>query len=230
VNVSRYVGLIPKIEEWLRLAKLDTLVLGLGPTAWLARYVRRDLLRDIRMFGPHDVWRILPVSDLVLMDTPASNHGVLGPDGERHATIVASRPERLWIYTPNIPEWDPYIHACMRPVIKPVQFTVWDVKQASTRSDFRIGETQPGTMMVSPTGCTTLAWHQGCRRIGVLGMDMMPGHHHTGGDPCDLSLVDLFMCKIAQEAQAKGGAILNLSPITSLAAFKQASESRLIAP
>jgi hypothetical protein len=141
--------------------------------------------------------------------------------------IVNSRPDRLWIITENIPDWDPYIHACMRPVLKNVNFTVWDVNEATPNSDFRLGDTQPTTMMVSPIGCTTLAWHLGCRRIGVLGMDMMHGHHHTGTDVRKVHLVDTFMCKIATEAEKKGGAILNLSPCTALQMFKQASEVRL---
>lgn len=230
VNVYAYLGLLPQIEDWIKQANLDTLVIGLGPTGWLTRYLKRDLVRGLRLFGAHDVHRILPVHDLLIMDNTICNHGTLGPEGERHAVIVNSRPDRLWCYAPNQPDWDQYIHECMRPVLKSVMFTVLEWQKVSERTDFRLGDTQPMTMSSSTLGCTTLAWHLGCRRIGVLGMDLIHGKHHLSDDFDHLRYLDIFMCKIAAEAAQKGGAILNLSPITSLAMFASSSVARIVAP
>lgn len=231
VNVLAYISLLPQIEDWIAKAKLDALVLGLGPTGWLARHLKRDLVRGLRLFGAHDVNRMgLPVHDLLIMDDTVGNFGVLSPDGDRHAIIVNSRPDRLWCYAPSQPDWDQYIHECMRPVLKSVQFTVLHWKECSERTDFRLGDSYPMTMSSSTLGCTTLAWHLGCRRIGVLGMDLVPGKHHLSADHDHLRLLDVFMCKIATEAAQKGGAILNLSPITSLAMFASSSVARIVAP
>src|SRR5262245_17681925 len=129
MNINRYAHLIPKIEDWIAQAKLDSLVLGLGPTAWLVRYMKRSLISPLRLFGAHDICRILNVNDLVLLDSPQANHGVLNPDGERYAVIVGSRPDRLWIHSPVQPHWDEHIHPSMRSVLRPIEFKVWRIEE-----------------------------------------------------------------------------------------------------
>lgn len=224
MDVTSYLGHIPQIESWIEQGKLDAMVLGLGPSAWLLRYCNRKLYQDIRLIGVHDACRILPVDDLVVMDSPA---GHLHPDYERHKAIVNGRPKRLFVMDWQWKEWVKFLHPSMLPVAVKKKWWVWpsdvqrvthegDTKPALQGKKLRLVDEHPHTAFVSPAGATTLAWELGYRRIGIIGVDMRRNHHGTHQF---VPHVDEFFMRIAGDAKRLGGAIVNLSPLTDLPRF-----------
>lgn len=226
MNVDAYLPLIPGIEKAIADAKLDTLVCGMGPTAWLLPWMDRALIAPMRLWGCHDACRILPMDDLVIMDSP---HNTLHPDTTRYKHTVDARPKRLWIYEKNAKSWAGHIAPCME---KATHITAWNVCHPNDAAkliardpkrrgvdgiQFKLGAEPPHTTSISPTGMTTLAWREGGRRIGVIGVDMMKNHHHTYRN---YPLVDAFFVRMAEQSHAMGGCVVNLSPITSLHRFK----------
>jgi hypothetical protein len=216
MNVTRFLKHIPLMQERIERAKLDCLVLGLGPTAWLLNFMDPALLTGKRLFGAHDVERITRVNDLVILDQPWNE---LNPDGERHQKTIASRPDRFWLHSANAEPWLPLLPADVPRTT--LAFHVWSGLRSTGHEPFALTD-PPQTHAVSPTGCTTLAWSRGCRRIGVIGCDMMPKHHHTFASA---HTVDAFFTRICREAHKAGGLILNLSPVTSLANFAAVSQA-----
>lgn len=239
MNLEPYRHLIPEIEAKIAESRLDTIVFGLGPTAWLLPWIDRSLIAPLKLWGCHDASRILPVHDLVLMDFP--NKPELHPDTSRYAEIVKARPNRLWVWRQNLESWAPHLPACMAKVLRPVDWKVFNpaslprmlaslgqeasydrpplqLEDLYDRLPFRLVDDPPQTVAVSPSGMTTLAWQQGCRRIGVLGVDMMKHHHHTYMYKL---LVDAFFLRLRKDAHDLGGLIVNLSPISSLRRFRE---------
>lgn len=219
--VTRYLHLLPVIQERIELAKLDCIVLGLGPTAWLYNWMPPELFAGKRLFGAHDAERITRVHDLVILDQPVNE---LNEDSDRHHKILESRPDRLWIHHENSARWLDLLDPEVKKVATLVRFKVWPGRATSGNEPFALGD-PPQTYAVSPTGCTTLAWAQGCRRIGVLGADMIAGHHHSAAYAHQ---VDCFFTRICKQADAAGGLILNLSPITSLQRFAATSQAMFV--
>ena len=212
--LHNYMHLVPEIERRMRFHRIDTLVLGMGPTAHLVPWLDRSVLANVRTWGCHDAWRIMPVDDLVIMDGPAHR---LSPGAAAHDVVLNSRPKNLWFYAPHYKLWDLYIHQPMRPLVKPVDFYCWHlVKQR--RAELSLDNDPLDTAFVSPTGTTTLAWREGGRRIGVIGVEMREGDHHTAKHA--LPVADFFV-KISKQAQERGGCIVNLSPITGLKEFEK---------
>lgn len=219
MNVAQYLPLVPEIEKKIVDNKLDSLVCGMGPTAWLLPYIQRDLLAGLRLWGVHDGCRIMPMDDLVVMDTPIN---ALHPDTKRHQHIIDARPKRVWVYYRAFETWKKLLHPSMHSVTESVTWAVWN-PDAIPWPDPRFKLVPPEgaelhTLAISPTGTTTLAWREGCRRIGVIGVDMVKGHHHTHKWGAG---VGRFFAKCAEHAHERGGCVLNLSPITSLQEFAQ---------
>jgi sulfite reductase (NADPH) hemoprotein beta-component len=90
-------------------------------------------------------------------------------------------------------QWVTHIHSSVRSVCQVIEFAVWDpeahptlVKPKLGRRHKKTGEPHPDTIAVSPTGTTALAWDQGARRIGVLGVDRKGEEYYqitVGGSP-----------------------------------------------
>lgn len=234
MRIDAYLQHVPEIERRIHDLRPDAIVFGMGPTAWLLPWIDRRLLQDVRMWGCHDACRVFPADDLVVMDPPIRG---LHPDTTRYRHIVDARPKRLWFHqtawgqddAPTPTQWVSHVAKSVRGVCRVIEFAVWDpeahptlVKPKLGRRHKKTGEPHPDTIAVSPTGTTALAWDQGARRIGVLGVDMMQNHHHTYQMRHS---VDQFFCEIARIAGERGGRIANLSPITSLARFEQASST-----
>lgn len=219
MDIRNHLRYVPEIEKSIVDNKLDSLVLGLGPTAWLVPWMDRKITSKLRLWGAHDVFRIIAVDDLVLFDTPNhSNRLRIGTDALKH--VVESRPKRLWLYKGNAKAWVPHLHHCMESVTREQEFFVWQkpkIKEGEERpKKFLLEWNRPHTGFVSPVGCATLAWQEGCRRIGVLGVEMNSDHNTHAHRPH----VDEFFCQMATQAHEKGGCVLNLSPITQLKNFK----------
>ena len=219
MDISPHLRHVPGIEKAIVDNKLDTLVLGLGPTAWLVPWIDRKILRDLRLWGAHDVHRIIPVDDLVLFDSPIHSSR-LRPGTEALKITLASRPKRLWLYDGNAELWRPHLHYCMASVTKTESFFVWQNPHLhpgeTAPKRFRLEWDRPHTGYISPVGCTTLAWREGCRRIGVLGVEMDNDHATHTMSPN----VDVFFQAMANDAHELGGVVMNLSPITALKKFK----------
>lgn len=221
MRVDRFLRFLPGIEAAIANARLDCIVMGLGPTAWLVPHMRQSLFDGIRFVGAHDAFRVRPVHDLVLFDGPKHE---LNPDSERHAHVLSSRPERFFAYEANLPAWRQYLPPDLLAAAQPVPMHVWNPDKCTGHEPFELEADPIHTIAVSPTGCTTLAWKLGFRRIGVIGVDMMHGHHRS---VAHRHQVDAFFLKIARQAFDRGGAIVNLSPCTSLAAFNLESNALL---
>lgn len=219
MNINNYLKHVEAIEREIVDQKLTTLVLGLGPTAWLTPWIDRKILRNLRLWGSHDVERITHVNDLVLMDSPLRSQRII-PGTEAFNYIVKSRPDRIWIYEGNAKFWRPHLHDCVASVTQIQEFFVWQNQKLLPGEvhphRFQLEWNRPHTGYVSPIGCTTLAWKEGCHRIGVLGVEMDIDHNTHDYR----KIVDEFFTEIAGQAHAKGGVIKNLSPISKLIKFR----------
>lgn len=230
MKVDRYLHLVPTIEEQIRALKPDAVVFGMGPTGWLLPWVDQRLLRDVRLWTCHDGCRIQPADDLVIMDPP---HRALHPDTTRHQEIVRSRPKRIWIINTAynhackrtgkvLPLWAEHLNDAVKPIVTVQKYRVWHPHTHPKALKPELGNDPPDTIATSVAGAVTLAWNQGARRIGVIGCDLMKQHHHL----YELrGAIDSFFAQLAQQAHAQGGAITNLSPVTSLERFKSWSPS-----
>ena len=235
MKIDGYLHLLPEIEASLRHHQLDAIVWGMGPTGWLLPWVNQSLLRGVRLWTCHDGCRIMPAHDVVVMDAPVR---ALHPDTSRYQEILRSRPQRFWVYnraweiqkvrvggvTENVEVWKKHLPKAVHEIVNVQNWRVWNPelppKIVKPVLGHRTGDGKafPDTMLISPTGTVTLAWEQGARRIGVIGVDMMKDHHHTYANAPQ---VDAFFCCIAKQAEEQGGLIVNLSPVTSLKGFKQ---------
>ena len=217
MNVSGYLQHVPTIEKWIEESKLDAIVCGMGPTAWLLRWVDRRVLNNVRLFGVHDGCAILPMDDLVIMDAPQN---ALHPITNRFADIVKSRPKRIWVYQTVHKEWLKHLDPAMHSVTTSVPWYVWHFgpNQPAKGGKLKIDADPPHTVLISPTGAVTLAWREGCRRIGLIGVDLDPQQHHQAKNAPQ---IDKFLCILANQAHAKGGLVRNLSPITTCKSFRE---------
>jgi hypothetical protein len=219
IVVDHYLQHIPAVEAAIRAAKLDAIVMGLGPTAHLLPWIDQSLLHGVRLWGCNDVGSIMAVDDLVIMDSP---HQGLHPAMVRFATVVKSRPKRLWLHEPNAKYWKGLIPSCMDSVTRHEPFDAFKPGHQPQfvdprRLKFALEAKPLQTTCVSPTGTATLAWREGARRIGIIGADCLKGQHHTFKMA---HIVDRFFCCVAEQAEQRGGCIVNLSPITSLRTFR----------
>jgi hypothetical protein len=240
MRIEPYLEHIPEIERRIRLLKPDAIVIGLGPTGWLTPWLNQALLENARRFGVHDVFRILPVDDLVIMDGPVE---WLHERGDRFEWILKSRPKRWWFYDKawkndeieqrtGTPYWHKHLPKCVHDSVHIQPWKVWvpgmmptkvvDGNQVMNKDGFALDGEIPETTCMSPVGATTLAWHLGCRRIGVIGMDAIHADHPASRLA---GMVNMAMRCFSKKATAAGGAIWNLSPISSITKFDPPSAS-----
>lgn len=220
MRIEPYLHHIPEIEARIRALEPDAIVVALGPSAWLLPWIDQSLISGVRRFGVHDTFRLMAVDDLILMDPPVKD---LHPDNQRHQVICGSRPRRIWVHEPQwvtdekclangVRMWDQCLPPCLRSIVRTVPWRPFHPRDQGIRKDmFQLAVDPPQTMAMSPIGAMTLAWREGCRRIGVIGMDCLPNHHHTHGFAPSINL----FCKIlARQARALGGTLAQLSPFS----------------
>lgn len=218
--------LIPIINMAIAAHRLDAIVFGLGPTAQLLPYLDQSYVRDCRLVTSHDGGQIIPVDDVLILDPPER---ALAVDGPRFAAIHACRPKRIFVLSERFAVWKevlhPAVHAIMQALYMKVHSPTAEPGQIATlgpefitAATFPLEDELPHTGLISPVAAITHSWRSNGRRIGVLGVDMLPGQHHTG-HPFYVDMVDKIMCVLAEQAEAAGGCIVNLSPITSLKNF-----------
>lgn len=236
MRVEPYLEFIPEIERRLRLLQPDALVIGCGPSSYLLPWISQKLIAEPRRFGVHDVFRIVPVDDLIIMDPPRD---WLNPNGDRFRVIIESRPKRWWFYPQSwtdpareahdgIPYWHKQMPECTRSAITIMNWQNFPPNRMPVKADrasgrhvidtdqFTLLADPPQTTSLSPVGATTLAWHLGCRRIGVIGMDANQSSHPSFRL---VPTVNKFMGTVARQAETLGGAIWNLSPISRVTKF-----------
>jgi len=212
---------VPEIERRIAEIKPHAIVLGLGPSAYLLPKVDKKLLAGVRLVGVNDVCRIMPVNDIVTMDGPTK---ALHPEGDRYPHIRNATPDRFWIYQDCWKAWMFQLPETMHSRCKPFALRVMP------RMDFTYLRDNPPKLaaqtidhiIASPTGATMIAWREGCRRIGVIGVDLLPQNHKLANDH-DRYIIDWFFWQIAHQSLLLRGRIANLSPFSTLSNFEQAS-------
>jgi hypothetical protein len=203
---------IPEIEQRIRALKPHVIVCGLGPSAWLLPKVDQSLLDGVRIWGVNDFWKIAPCHDLTVMDGP---QGELHPSRDRHQWIVKAAPQRWWFFHSAWPGWKPKLpHAHESGRVTKFELTLWmpDKKPGMETVPMLQGRPYHHTMM-SPIGSVAIAWGEGCRRIGILGMDLLPDHHRLSAHA---KWVSWFLSQFAHQAGKLDGRIANLSPFSKL--------------
>ncbi len=219
MELGNYFRYVEGIEREIVDKKLDCLVMGLGPTAWLVPWLDRKILSGCRIWGAHDINRIYPVDDLVIMDSPHQSPRLkFGTEALKYC--LDARPKRLWLYKGNAKTWRTLLHKPMESVTEQVDYLVHQnpkfAKDEERPTKFMLEWHRPMTGLVSPVGVTTLAWREGCRRIGILGVEMDLDHGTHGYR----KQVDAWFVELAQQAHEKGGVIANLSPVSLLSHFR----------
>lgn len=220
MNVDDYFHHIPAIEGRIRDLQPDCIIVGLGPSAWLLPWLDQSLLQDVRWFGANDCKKLwvdspCPVQDIVVMDPPWFE---LDPRGERYKHIVESRPERLWIFRPRVPIWDAHLPDELRKRRLALDLKVYHQFSTIKNKEIpKLTEFPYAHIASTPTGSTTLAWSQGMRRIGVIGVDLLPGHHKLSRHA---PLCNWFFGHVSAQARELDGCIVNLSPFSSVRSFE----------
>jgi hypothetical protein len=224
-DIAHFQHWVPGIEERLRNLRPHSVVCGLGPSSYLLPHIDQSLLAGVRIWGVNDFWRIRPCNDLVLMDQPLLE---LDPHTIRYDWVIKSRPDRFWIYDGFC---DPVLHQGkslletwkkayggeLPAPHKVFQLTKWDTRKMP-KKDGKVAAPQlQGRpyhhMMMSPVGTLSIAWGDGSRRIGLIGVDLLPMHHRQSQN---LELHSWFVSHFGVQAKALGGAIVNLNPHSKL--------------
>lgn len=227
MTIENHLHLVPTIEKEIVDNRLDTLVLGLGPTGHLLPWLDRKITSGLRIWGCHDVARLkVPVDDLFVFDAPQER---LAYGTDAFKMVVDARPKRMWFFDGNYKFWAPHLHHPMESVVRKVSMLVWQrgpqengIAKEDWPTEVALDAERPHTLWISPTGMTTVAWREGCRRIGVLGVDCRKFEHHSYQWRKDL---DKFFLDCAKQAHERGGIIKSLSPISSLNNFRAWSPS-----
>lgn len=221
MNLEHYLPHVAEIERRLRELKPHALVLGLGPSSRLLPLVDQELLKGVRLWGCNDVEAFQKVNDLVMFDGAQME---LHPSTDRHAAILKSNPDRWWIYKPAWADgMHPSGHVCWKgwrdllPEDQRSKVCVFDIYCIDKHPIDRSGKWPkpmlnadvPNHALSSPTGMTTIAWREGARRIGLLGVDMIPGQKAICSRWHE---VRFFFKHIARQAKEMFGEIRQLSP------------------
>ena len=195
-------------------AKVDELdphaiVTGLGESC--KALLDLKLRPHVRVYGVNDVFKITPVHDLVVIDPPL---GALDRLWDRYTHIARSSPERLWLYYPNWHLWKWHLKPRFHDKMRRIDLRLMDMDQITPESSPPMLAKHPfDHMAISPACATLLAWQQGARRIGILGVDLIPGNHHMAENRHKLSW---YFSHLAFQAQQLHGAITNLCPWSHL--------------
>jgi hypothetical protein len=140
---------------------------------------------------------------------------------EAYETVLRSRPKKIWVNSWWSEEWDRHLHFSVKSIVEPVHFWVWTHTHKNREQEppkqWCMGWEDPHCAFISPLASSTLAWKQGRRRIGVIGVDMGPEHGTHGM----LKHVDHAFTMLAQSAHEQGGCCINLSPVTYLKHFSR---------
>lgn len=215
---------LPEIERRIRELKPHAIVCGLGPSAYLLPLLPPEVLAGVRIWGVNDFWRVMPCHELILMDWA---HIELAEGTTRYDWILKSKPERFWIYEnrnkhtgETLPDhWRKRIPALKTTPVKTFDLVKWHPSNGF-KAD-KGGKPTPPMLqgrpfhhaMMSPVGTLAIAWAEGFRRIGLIGVDLIPGHHRLSDE---WQKLDWFLGHFGTQAKELNGTILNLSPFSSI--------------
>lgn len=204
---AHYEQHLPEIERRIRELKPHVIVMGLGPSAWLLRDIPKDAIEGVRLWGVNDVFKIMPVHDITIMDIPIRE---LHPSTPRYKQVVESTPQRWWFFAKCAPHWRKIL-----PNVESREFQLklWHPHQRENHKKPQLQSNPHHHTIASPVGTVSIAWAEGCRRIGLIGVDLIDGqhrlsHHHDW--------LDFFLGKFGKQANALGGQIANLSPFSRI--------------
>lgn len=234
MDLNHFTPHIPEIERRIRNLRPDALVVGLGPSARLLPLLDPALLAGVRTFGVNDVFRFFPVADLVVVDGPWRN--TMRPETDRHQHILKSTPERFWIWEKAFlgyeqhgrwnNGWTAYLSPQLKEKVRVTPMTILQYyEHRKVNREPEPGSAPADHMHGTPTVATSIAWLEGCRRIGVLGVDITRDHvlwAHLPG-------VQWFYKHFSRKAHALGGAVWNLSPISNVRKFDPGDAERAAA-
>lgn len=223
-NHLDYTQHIPEIERRIEALKPEAIVCGLGPSARLLPMLRKEVLDGVRLWGVNDFFAIMPCDDLVLMDSPLVPQSGLRQYGHgtninpRWQTVVDSRPKRWWLYRGVKDHWTPMLPQPRVEHSFELRNWVWPTAIYAPMPDLE--HLPHDHTMASPVGTVSIAWGEGARRIGLIGVDLLfhggdkrrPEHHMANFKP----QLSWFMSHFRHQAKAKGGLIENLSPFSTL--------------
>ena len=221
MNVTNLLPHAAKIEQQIREERLDAIVYGLGPSAWLIPWLDSKLLQSVELWSAHDAQRIITPDHLLLVDSP-SRTARLKVGTDAYEAVLATRPGKIWVNSWYTDEWDRHLHFSVKSIVETVHFWVWTHEHKNRKQDpkpkqWAMGGQDPHCGFISPLASATLAWREGRRRIGVLGVDMGPEHNTHSM----LKYVDNAFKMLANSAHEQGGCCINLSPVTYLKHFPQ---------
>lgn len=205
---SHYTQHVPEIENRIRELDPHVIVAGLGPSAWMLRYVDQELLRPIRLWGVNDFFKIMPCHDLTIMDHPIRE---LHPAGDRYKTVVASKPERWWIYSRCFQVW-----SMLKGEKRQFDLKLW-TPGSKPHKQPKLQEKPHHHTIASPVSTLSIAWAEGLRRIGLIGVDLLDGQHRLSSHH---KWLDHFIGCFGRQAAELGGQIVNLSPFSKIGSIQ----------
>lgn len=213
---------LPEIERRIATFRPEAIVCGLGPSARLLAHVSPFLLTDVRIWGVNDFCSIMPCDDLVIMDSPLiPQSGLRKMRNERDVNprwqqVVDSRPKRWWLYKNVVEHWSTMLPEKRDQRI--FDLRLWEWPRNIPDGVPTIDHTPYDHTIASPIGTIAMAWGEGARRIGLIGVDLLidengrPQHHMS----MNKSQLSWFTSCFNYDMRKKGGEIRNLSPFSRL--------------
>lgn len=213
-DLSHWTHHIPEIEKRIRDLKPHVIVCGLGPSAYLLNHLDQSLLANVRLWGVNDFWKIRPCDDLTLMDPPGPG-GELRPGSERHNWVLKAKPSRWWIYNHCDERWKKILPQATD--VRVFDLKLWLPGQPppggpGSNPVPRLQDYPVNHTIASPVGTIAMAWRDGCRRIGFIGVDLLQGHHRLSQHA---KWIKWFIKHFSHQARALDGAIVNLAPFSA---------------
>lgn len=209
-NLTEFEHHIPEIENRIKSLNPHVIVCGLGPSSYLLNKINKDIIKNIRLWGVNDFFRIMPCNDITLMDSPARE---LDPSKDRYDYICKSDPDRWWIYQHCKGDWDSKINSRGKKIS--FDLTLWH--PGPTKPKDHINPLLQGRpfhhTIASPVGTIALAWGDGCRRIGFIGVDLVKDGHKLS---IYSGYVRWFLKHFGAQAKELNGSIVNLSPFSTV--------------
>jgi len=167
----------------------DIIVAGLGKSIKDFAPVSQKYIT----IGVNDIDQFFSPTHLVVLDPPRRF------TDKRRETICTTGALTIW----TTPEWPCFKTDQRRRKITTLRF--------DNKSSFNIDRDIPH-FRTSPIAGIGLAYRLGAKRIGVIGMDLLPDHHmHKYAN-----IINEQLKKLAKMLLLKGTILVNLSPIANL--------------
>lgn len=184
------------------------IVAGLGPSVReLATCAYRPTV-----VGVNDVEAYVgPVEHLVLLDSPED---FIRTNGKAKATrrlrtIQRTQAGTVWVFDRHLDKW-PHLVA-NHPDVRPISIRVPRRDEATLR--LVPGQEELLHYQISPYTAASLAFRLGAERIGLLGVDLIPGDHPVSEARNE---INVRLGRLRAAMAQHGVDLVNLSPVSSL--------------